>query len=92
MILSLLLLNSCTSNPIIENKYIEKHIDIQPRPANIVVNKIAFKAMNEGNVVYYKLDNNQYLALMGNLSEIYRYISQQKELIKYYEDSLKPTK
>lgn len=45
-----------------------------------------------GDLVFYALSVRDYETLALNMAELKKYIQQQKEIIVYYEEAVKPTK
>lgn len=104
MSLSLLLLTSACSTtpvaPVIQTKIVKQNVPVQPRPAPVKLNNIAWHVVTEENlqeflttfsdtgVVFFALSVEDYETLALNMSEIRRYIEQQKAIIVYYETSL----
>ena len=84
---------------------IERSIPIQNRPRPLSLNDIhiyvvtedtyaAFKQRFEkqnGVLVFYTLSVRDYETLALNMSEIRRFLDQQKQIIVYYEDAVTPT-
>ena len=103
MILSAsLLLTNCTATPqvITEQVFVDRPIEIQPRPDAVELNDVKFsvvtadnidefietmKARNGGRLVFIAFTVEGYESLSVNVAELRRYIEQQKELIVYYE-------
>jgi hypothetical protein len=88
----------------VETKVIEKSVPIQPRPSPIKLSNITWRVINESNLkeflqsfkdtkpVFFAISVKDYETLAINMSEISRYIQQQKAIIVYYENSLSPKK
>lgn len=89
---------------IVETKYISKQIPIQQRPKPLSMKEIEWYVVTEENMnefmenlkkeqngvpVFFALVPKNYENLSINVSDIRRYILQQKELIEYYEESIK---
>ena len=89
---------------IVETKYIDKKIPIQARPKPLKMNGLEWYVVTEetidsffdelkkeqnGVIVFFALTPKDYENLSLNVSDIRRYILQQKELIEYYEESAK---
>jgi hypothetical protein len=84
---------------------IERSIPIQNRPRPLSLNDIHFYVVTEdtyaafkqrfekqnGVLVFYTLSVRDYETLALNMSEIRRYLDQQKQIIVYYEDAVAPT-
>lgn len=99
-----LLLSACASTePVVvhDTKIISTNIQIQPRPRAVQLNDIEFKVVNQDNLdeflqsidlggeyVFIAFTVRDYEKLALNVDELRRYISQQKELIVYYERSV----
>jgi len=49
-------------------------------------------AKENGDLVFYALSVRDYETLALNMADLKRYIQQQKEIIVYYEEAVKPTK
>jgi hypothetical protein len=85
---------------VVKSEYIQQKIPIKPRPNAIKLNSIKFRVITEENlqeylkefsdtsVVFFALSVQDYETLALNMSEIRRYIEQQKAVIVYYENSL----
>lgn len=85
---------------------VERKIPIQNRPSPLKLNDIHFYVVTEenyeefknrfekenGDLVGYVLSVRDYETLALNMSEIKRFLQQQKELIVYYEKAVTPTK
>jgi hypothetical protein len=84
---------------------IERSIPIQNRPRPLSLNDIHFYVVTEdtyaafkqrfekqnGVLVFYTLSVRDYETLALNMSEIRRFLDQQKQIIVYYEDAVAPT-
>ena len=84
---------------------IERNIPIQNRPRPLSLNDIHFYVVTEdtyaafkqrfekqnGVLVFYTLSVRDYETLALNMSEIRRFLDQQKQIIVYYEDAVTPT-
>jgi hypothetical protein len=108
MILSaLLILSACsptseaTPRTVTETRFIERDIPIQPRPAPVNLNDVAWTILTQQNInefarqfesnpdaVFVVTDMNGYQNLALNMAELRRYIEQQQSLIVYYEQSI----
>jgi len=87
-----------------ETKIIERNIPTQERPKQVSLEDIQWyvvteKNMNEfierfedenGTLVFYAMSVRDYETLSLNMADLKRYILQQKEIIVYYEESVKP--
>ena len=108
MILSLLLLVSCTTPPepreIVQTRVVERDIPIQPRPRSVELSDVKWNVVNQENLesfleekkiaetdefVFMAISVRDYEKLSLNLDELRRYITQQKEIIVYYEESIR---
>ena len=83
-------------------KIIEKDINIVQRPKPVVLNDVTFYVVTEQNFADFKqrfkqinsdfvviaLSVKDYENLALNVSELKRYIEQQKNIIIYYEESI----
>ena len=85
---------------------VERQIPVQNRPPQIQMNttmkwwvvteenfkefKEAFQKENGDPLVAYVISVKDYETLALNMAEIKRYIEQQKSIIVYYEDAIKP--
>jgi len=83
---------------------VERKIPIQNRPKQLDMNDINFYVVTEqnfeefkarfskenGDLVGYVLSVRDYETLALNMAEIKRYIEQQKSIIVYYEEAIKP--
>ena len=83
---------------------VERNIPIQNRPRQLDMNDIHFYVVTEqnfeefkkkfvkenGDLVGYVLSVRDYESLAINMAEIKRYIEQQKQIIIYYEEAVKP--
>jgi len=83
---------------------IERQIPIQNRPRPVGMDDLYFYVVNEnnfdqfksrfikenGDFLFYAISVRDYETLALNMSEIKRFIQQQKELIIYYEKAIKP--
>ena len=87
---------------VVQTIEVEKKIPIQSRPKPIDMNSVKFYVVTEENFeqfkeefakansdyVFYAVSVHDYENLALNMSEIYRYIKQQKEIIIYYEKAV----
>ena len=83
---------------------VERVIPTQNRPKPMSMNNIHFYVVTEdtfedfkkrfleenGDFLFYTLSVRDYETLALNMAEIKRYIQQQKEIIIYYEEAVKP--
>ena len=81
-----------------------RNVPIQNRPRPVDMNGIYFYVVNEnnfeefkarftqekGDFLFYAISVRDYETLTLNMSELKRFIKQQKELIVYYEEAVKP--
>ena len=88
----------------VQTEYVDRVIPIQARPRGITTYPIKFFAVTEENFeefritfedeytdfVFFALGVPDYENLSLNMAEIRRYIEQQRTLIIYYEDSIRP--
>jgi len=89
---------------VVQTEYVDRVIPIQARPRGITTYPIKFFAVTEENFeefratfedeytdfVFFALGVPDYENLSLNMAEIRRYIEQQRTLILYYEDSIRP--
>ena len=85
---------------------VERKIPVQKRPRPVDLNDLYFYVVTEntfddfkkrftkenGDFLFYAIRVRDYETLALNMSEIKRFIKQQKELIIYYEKAVKPKK
>lgn len=85
---------------------VERKIPVQKRPRPVDLNDLYFYVVTEntfddfkkrftkenGDFLFYAISVRDYETLALNMSEIKRFIKQQKELIIYYEKAVKPKK
>ena len=83
---------------------VERNIPIQNRPRQLDMSSIKWYVVTEenfeefkkrfvdenGDLVGYVLSVRDYESLAINMAEIKRYIEQQKQIIIYYEEAVKP--
>ena len=88
---------------VVQTVEVQKVIPVQPRPKPIDMNMVKFYVVTEENLedfkekfmkvnndyVFYVLSVHDYENLALNMSELYRYIKQQKEIVIYYEKAVK---
>ncbi len=86
----------------VQTKFVEKQIPIQGHPKGVTMFPVEFYAVTEDNyeefkekfekensdLVYFALSVPDYENLSLNMSELKRYIEQQKTIIIYYEQSI----
>ena len=82
---------------------VQKVIPIQPRPKPVDMTDVKFYVVTEENYeefkekfmktnndfVFYVVSVHDYENLALNMSELFRYIKQQKEIVVYYEEAVK---
>lgn len=104
LLLVTFLLSSCVSQKPLEIRTtpIENQIPIQPSPKPLTMNNVTFYVVTEnnfedfkkrflkenGSLVFYAISVQDYEALSLNLSDIERYILQQKQIIIFYEKAI----
>jgi len=85
-------------------KYVERTIPTQPRPKPVSLYDIEFYAVTEenldefldrfekenGDVVFFAISVPDYENISLNMGELRRFIEQQKSIILYYEENVKP--
>ena len=85
---------------------VERKIPTQNRPKPVKMNNIHFYVVTEdtwdtfkerfakenGDLLFYALSVRDYESLALNMADLKRYIQQQKEIIVYYEEAVKPIK
>ena len=88
---------------VVQTVEVQKVIPVQPRPKPIDMNMVKFYVVTEENLedfkekfmkvnndyVFYVLSVHDYENLALNMSELFRYIKQQKEIVIYYEEAVK---
>ena len=89
---------------IVETKYVEKKIPIQPRPKGLKMRDVSWYVVTPANIdsfhakiksnlgedwVYYGIEVPDYENLALNVGDIQRYILQQQALLDYYEGAAK---
>lgn len=87
---------------IVQTVEVQKVIPVQPQPKPIDMTDVKFYVVTEENYdefkekfmkrnndfVFYVVSVHDYENLALNMSELYRYIKQQKEIVIYYEKSV----
>ena len=87
---------------IVQTVEVQKVIPIQPQPKPIDMTDVKFYVVTEENYdefkekfmkrnndfVFYVVSVHDYENLALNMSELYRYIKQQKEIVIYYEKAV----
>ena len=88
---------------VVQTVEVQKVIPVQPRPKPIDMNMVKFYVVTEENLedfkekfmktnndfVFYVVSVHDYENLALNMSELFRYIKQQKEIVIYYEEAVK---
>jgi len=83
---------------------VERKIPTQNRPRPVSLNKLHFYVVTEdtfasfkqrfekenGDLLFYAISVRDYETLALNMAEIKRFIQQQKQIIIYYENAVKP--
>ena len=83
---------------------VERKIPVQKRPRPVTLNNIHFYVVTEdtfeefkrrfekenGDFLFYAISVRDYETLALNMSELKRFMQQQKQLIIYYEKAVKP--
>ena len=83
---------------------VERKIPTQNRPRPVSLNKLHFYVVTEdtfasfkqrfekenGDLLFYAISVRDYETLALNMAEIKRFIEQQKQIIIYYENAVKP--
>ena len=90
---------------IVQTVEVEKQIPLQPQPKPLQFNSIYWHVVTEENFndfikkfkkengeawVFYAISVRSYESLALNMAELKRYIEQQKQVIVYYEEAVKP--
>lgn len=97
------LLASCdTTDTVLQTQFIRKEIALQERPRPVETRDIKWTVVNQdtvdsfvsdakarGEFAYFILSTDDYSKLLLNLSDIRRYVEQQREIIVYYEEAIK---
>jgi len=101
--LSLSLLLGCSTTPqtIVKTEVIKPDIPVQARPAQLNMLDVTFRVINQDNLpefleefsdpelVFIGMTVKDYENMSLNVADLKRYIEQQKEIIIYYENSVK---
>ena len=88
---------------VVQTVEVQKVIPVQPRPKPIDMTDVKFYVVTEENYeefkekfmktnndfVFYVVSVHDYENLALNMSELFRYIKQQKEIVVYYEEAVK---
>lgn len=82
---------ACSATPIKETKVIELPRLNPNLPPEVTTQNIEWKVMTptdlkKANVTLYTLTPEEFTKLSGNLTEMYRYILQIKETVKFYRE------
>ena len=90
---------------IVQTVEVEKQIPLQPQPKPLQFNSIYWHVVTEENFndfikkfkkengeawVFYAISVRSYESMAFSLAELKRYIEQQKQVIVYYEEAIKP--
>ena len=91
---------------IVETKYVEKNIPIQPRPKGLKFNDVKWYVVTPDTIgslvpmfekqlgekwAFFVISVKDYENLALNMADIKRYLEQQKEIIIYYETAVEST-
>ena len=85
---------------VVQTVEVQKVIPVQPRPKPVDMTDVKFYVVTEENYeefkekfmktnndfVFYVVSVHDYENLALNMSELFRYIKQQKEIVVYYEE------
>ena len=88
---------------VVQTVEVQKVIPVQPQPKPIDMTDVKFYVVTEENYeefkekfmktnndfVFYVVSVHDYENLALNMSELFRYIKQQKEIVVYYEEDVK---
>ena len=88
---------------VVQTVEVQKVIPVQPRPKPVDMTDVKFYVVTEENYeefkekfmktnndfVFYVVSVHDYENLALNMSELFRYIKQQKEIVIYYEEAVK---
>ena len=88
---------------VVQTVEVQKVIPVQPRPKPVDMTDVNFYVVTEENYeefkekfmktnndfVFYVVSVHDYENLALNMSELFRYIKQQKEIVVYYEEAVK---
>ena len=88
---------------VVQTVEVQKVIPVQPQPKPIDMTDVKFYVVTEENYeefkekfmktnndfVFYLVSVHDYENLALNMSELFRYIKQQKEIVIYYEEAVK---
>ena len=102
---SLLLISGCSvlePKIVTKTEYVEKQIPLQPHPKPLKLSAVEWQVVTKDTLaevlqklpdpyVLYAISVPNYEIMAVNLAEIKRYIGQQKAIILYYENAVKPS-
>ena len=88
---------------VVQTVEVQKVVPVQPRPKPVDMTDVKFYVVTEENYeefkekfmktnndfVFYVVSVHDYENLALNMSELFRYIKQQKEIVVYYEEAVK---
>ena len=88
---------------VVQTVEVQKVIPVQPQPKPVDMTDVKFYVVTEENYeefkekfmktnndfVFYVVSVHDYENLALNMSELFRYIKQQKEIVVYYEEAVK---
>ena len=88
---------------VVQTVEVQKVVPVQPRPKPVDMTDVKFYVVTEENYeefkekfmktnndfVFYVVSVHDYENLALNMSELFRYIKQQKEIVIYYEEAVK---
>ena len=88
---------------VVQTVEVQKVLPVQPRPKPVDMTDVKFYVVTEENYeefkekfmktnndfVFYVVSVHDYENLALNMSELFRYIKQQKEIVIYYEEAVK---
>ncbi len=88
---------------VVQTVEVQKIVPVQPRPKPVDMTDVKFYVVTEENYeefkekfmktnndfVFYVVSVHDYENLALNMSELFRYIKQQKEIVIYYEEAVK---
>ena len=84
---SLLLLTNCSPREIqITTTPVAISTVRPPNPRPLVLSNINWSVINLNDTIYYGISVSDYELLSLNMQEITRYISEQRNLVTYYQD------
>ena len=106
----ILLLANCAGKPpeakvVVETKFIEKVIAIQPDPKAVQLSQVKWYVVTEKNmdeflatfgkdngpIAFMAISVQGYENISVNVQDLRRYILQQRQIIAYYEEAVAPT-